>query len=83
MNVGTIKQPIIRQMILCLLAENGGRYCGTERLCQAIPAARQCVQRNLSQARRQGLVRCRHPRGTCGRGNQTVWYLTRIGWHYV
>jgi hypothetical protein len=83
MNIGTIKQPMIRQMILCLLAQNGGRFKGTERICLSIPAARQCVQRNLSQARRLGLVRCRHHKGACGRGNQTFWYLTQDGWHYV
>lgn len=74
--------PPVRRLILRLLAVNGGSFTGTEELCQAIPAARQCVQRSLRLTHKYHMIR-RVKCHTCGRGHKTTWILTAKGLRYV
>ena len=75
--------PCVRQAILRTLSQHGGRFKGTQQLCECIDEDPRSVHYAIRRAHHLGLVRCSHPRGTCGRGNLTVWYLTQKGWHYV
>jgi hypothetical protein len=82
MTIFAPEMPPVRRLILRLLADNGGSFIGTEELCQAIPAARQCVQRSLRLTLKYHMIRrskCR----TCGRGHKTNWSLTQKGLRYV
>jgi hypothetical protein len=72
----------VRRLILRLLADNGGSFTGTEQICQAIPAARQCVQRSLRLTHKYHMVQ-RVKCHTCGRGHKTIWKLTEKGKRYV
>jgi hypothetical protein len=83
MTISAQKIPEVHRLIAKLLVENGGKYKGTNQLCESIQATRDGVLRSLRNAKKYRLIRSIHPRGSCGRGHQTIWVLTEKGREYV
>jgi hypothetical protein len=78
-----MKIPEVHRCLVRLLAENGGRYEGTNQLCKQVPAtAPDKVMRSLRKADKYHLIRKSHD-GRCGRGHKSTWSLTRRGWRNV
>jgi hypothetical protein len=79
----TIKKiPKVHSLIARCLAENGGSFQGTNRLCESILADPRDVRYSLQRADKYQLIR-RSKTGHCGRGHKSIWRLTRNGQKYV
>jgi len=82
MTIADLKVPGIQRFLVNLLAEHGGQYEGTNRLCEQVPAKSKDVMRSLQKADKYKLIR-KLKSGRCGRGHKSTWTLTRKGWRYV
>jgi len=75
--------PEVHRLIAKLLVDNGGKYQGTNQLCESIQATRNGVLQSLHNAKKYRLIRSIHSHGSCGRGHKTIWILTEKGREYV
>ena len=82
MNVKAPHIPEIHRLIVKLIDASGGKFQGTNRLCELLPAEPKQVLKSLQHAGKYRLIR-RSKDGRCGRGHKSTWTLTRKGRDYV
>ena len=83
MQIETFKLPSIHDSIIHLIDQNGGTFCGTQALYDAIPASPQGIRISLQRRNKYRLISAIHNRCRHGRGHKTIWKLTEKGKRYV
>ena len=81
MTLDTIKIPELQRLIVRAIAQAGGSFEGTNKLCESIPADPNAVLRSLHKSSKYQLIRRQIYGG--GRGHKSIWMLTRKAKRYV